>query len=137
MKEWQEERFTKPKARKGYYVDEWLGYEKRSIYFVNEAHNICKLLVDRMTLVDFPGYEEGDWLKQVCRLPVSGKSALRVEVSRFDEQGNSRILIYIQWHDTPDETGFGMENIPEIILYSILDEYGNYLHPYRLYKLSY
>ena len=47
------------------------------------------------------------------------------------------MLIYIQWHDTPDEEGFGMENIPEITLYSSLDERGNYLHPFRLYRLSY
>ena len=33
--------------------------------------------------------------------------------------------------------GFGMENIPEITLYSSLDERGNYLHPFRLYRLSY
>lgn len=37
-----------------------------------------------------------------------------------------------QPHDTPDESGFGMESIPELMLVTFLDENGDYMRPFRL-----
>ena len=122
----------------GYYVDNAVAWNsKQSIDFVNEALGIRKPLVRGLRLMDYPGWESGGWEKQVERDWYKRGGCLRCDVSPHDELGRSKVLITIQWHDTPDETGFGMEDIAEIVLYSTLDERGNYLHPFRLYSLGY
>ena len=123
---------------KEYYVDNCVAWSSRqSIDFVNEALGIRKPLVRGLRIADYPGWEEGGWEKQVERDWYKRGGCLRCDVSPHDELGRSKVLITIQWHDTPDETGFGMENIPEIVLFSTLDERGNFLHPFKLYSLSY
>ena len=122
----------------GYYVDNAVAWNsKQSIDFVNEALGIRKPLVRGLRLMDYPGWDSGSWERQVERDWYKRGGCLRCDVSPHDELGRSKVLITIQWHDTPDETGFGMEDIAEIVLYSTLDERGNYLHPFRLYSLGY
>ena len=122
----------------GYYVDNAVAWNsKQSIDFVNEALGIRKPLVRGLRLMDYPGWESGSWEKQVERDWYKRGGCLRCDVSPHDELGRTKVLITIQWHDTPDETGFGMENIPEITLFSTLDESGNFLHPFRLDRISY
>ncbi len=122
----------------GYYVDNRVAWNsKQSIDFVNEALGIRKPLVRGLRIMDYPGWEPGGWERKVERDWYRRGGCLRCDVSPYDAQGRSRVLITIQWHDTPDETGFGMENIPEITLYSTLDERGRFLHPFRLDRISY
>ena len=123
---------------KEYYVDNRVAWNsKQSIDFVNEALGIRKPLVRGLRIVDYPGWEPGAWERQAEEDWYKRGGCLRCDVSPHDELGRSKVLITIQWHDTPDETGFGMEDIAEIVLYSTLDERGNYLHPFRLYSLGY
>lgn len=122
----------------GYHVDNRVAWSsEQSIDFVNEALGIRKPLVRGLRIVDYPGWEPGDWEREVERDWYRRGGCLRCDVSPYDEQGRTRVLITVQWHDTPDETGFGMEDIPEITLCSELDERGSFLYPFRLYRLSY
>ena len=121
----------------GYYVDRAIAYTRgHAVNFVNSALGIDRPLVRELHLLNFPGFERGEWVRHMERPDFNPEYPLRVEVSAYDGQGHSRVLIYIQWHDTPDESGFGMEDTPEIVLCSTLNERGEFLHPFRLYELS-
>lgn len=124
--------------RPGYLVSQSPVYERGHIcHFVNEKKHICKLLIGPdYRLHHFPGCEKGDWAKYYSR-PVTASSALRVDIRPPDEQDHTKVTITIQWADRGDDGGFGMDDdCPEITLYSTLDDRGNYLHPFRLNKLS-
>lgn len=119
------------------YVDNPIAWNiNQSIDFVNPALDIRRPLLRRLSFVDYPGWEDGSWMEQAERDWYKRGGCLRCEVSPADENGHSRVLSFIQWHDTPDESGFGMENTPEIVLWSTLNERGEFLHPFRLYRLG-
>lgn len=119
------------------YVDRRIAWAREhKIDFVNGELGIRRPLLRELCFVDYPGWEEGSWESRAERDWYKRGGCLRCEVSPADENGHSRVLSFIQWHDTPDETGFGMEDVPEIVLYSTLDERGNFLHPFRLYRES-
>ena len=115
------------------YVDRQIAWSReQDIDFINPALGIRMPLLRGLVFVDYPGWEGGTWTAMAERDWYKRGGCLRCEVSSADENGHSRVLSFIQWHDTPDESGFGMENTPEIVLYSTLDERGRFMHPFRL-----
>lgn len=119
------------------YVDRQIAWSsEQDIDFINPALGIRMPLLRGLVFVDYPGWEGGTWTDMAERDWYKRGGCLRCEVSPADENGHSRVLSFIQWHDTPDESGFGMENTPEIVLYSTLDERGRFMHPFRLYRLG-
>ncbi len=118
----------------GYYVNEYYVADNRpnDVYFTSPVTGRVKQLTNGLMLLDFPGVREGSWTKYAYpnTLPVTQKSAERIEFSKPDEQGQTRVIIWIQWSDRDD-------NDPEITLYSLLDENGCYQAPFELYALRY
>lgn len=102
---------------------------------MNEALGTRKPLVRGLRLMEYPGRESGSWEKQAERDWYKRGGCLRFDVSPHDAEGWTKVLITVQWHDTPDGTGFGMGDTSEIILYRTRDERGNYLHSFRPQRL--
>ncbi|MCD7868470.1 MAG: hypothetical protein LUG62_09875 [Clostridiales bacterium] len=140
-----------PGIKEGYFVDRFYSYGE-PVDFINEKLDIQKPIIRNHEFMDFPGVDEtveegrkynrysnssyADWMKYVERKPVSGRFHYRVEFSRPNEQGETRVLWMLQPHDTPDDDGFGMGNTPEIMLSAYLDKKGDYLGPFRLERIS-
>lgn len=134
-------------AKEGYFVDRSLSYSE-PVDFINGYKGIRKPLIRNHAFVGFPGVDEAveegrrynrhsskgysDWMKYVTRTPIDGDIECYVRFSRPDEQGQTKVSWMLQPHDTPDESGFGMENVPELILVTFLDENGDYTGPFRL-----
>lgn len=142
---------TAPHAKEGYFVSCSFSYGE-SVDFINEKHGIRKPLIRNHAFVGFPGVDEtveegrrynprsgqdfSDWMKYVERTPIDGYIQYNVLFSCPDGQGQTKVLWMLQPHDTPDESGFGVENIPEITLVTFLDENGDYTGPFRLEKVA-
>ncbi|MCD8118443.1 MAG: alpha/beta hydrolase [Lachnospiraceae bacterium] len=140
-----------PGVKEGYLVDRFYSYGE-PVDFVNEKKGIRKPIIRNHEFVGFPGVDEAteegrrynkhsnrsysDWMDFVERKPIGARFYYRVEFSRPDEQGQTRVLWMLQPHDTADENGFGMENIPEIMLAAYLDENGDYTGPFRLERVA-
>lgn len=142
---------TVPGVKEGYYVDRFYSYGE-DVDFVNEKKGIRKPIIREREFVNFPGVDEAveegkkynkfsndsfaDWMKYVERTPIGARFYYRVEFTRPNEQGQTKILWMLQPHDTPDDDGFGMGHTPEIMLATVLDDEGNYIGPFRLDEVS-
>ncbi len=134
-------------AKEGYFVDRSLSYGE-PVDFINEQKGIRKPLIRNHAFVGFPGVDEAveegrrynphsnkdysGWIKYVARTPIDGYIEYYVGLSRPDEQGQTKVSWMLQPHDTPDESGFGIENVPEIMLSTYLNENGDYTGPFWL-----
>ncbi|MCD8221344.1 MAG: hypothetical protein LUD07_03940 [Clostridiales bacterium] len=134
-------------AKEGFFVSCSLSYGV-PVNFINDQKDIYKPLIRDHAFVGFPGVDEAveegrrynrhsnknysDWIKYVAKTPIDGYIEYYVVFSRPDEQGKTKVSWMLQSHDTPDESGFGMENVPEIMLVTYLDKNGDYTEPFRL-----
>ncbi len=142
---------TVPGIKEGYFVDRFYSYGE-PVDFINEKKGIRKAIIRNHSFVNFPGVDEAveegrkynrhsnesyaGWMNYVEKKPIEPRFRYRVEFSRPNEQGHTKILWMLQPHDTADDDGFGMENTPEIMLSAILDENGNYMGPFKLERVS-
>lgn len=112
--------------------------EDPSVYFVDEARGIRKMIVDfNGWIQDFPGIVQEDfWVKQVNSGSLMHQVRFR---SEFGDLGDKFIM---RWQIQPDgrywedEDGFGMTPEEEIQLYTYIDLDGNFTGPFRIYRIG-
>ncbi len=112
--------------------------EDSSVYFVDEARGIRKMLVDsRGVIQDFPGIIREDfWVRQIS--PRALQPQIRFRTS-FEKRGNGWIML---WQIQPDgqywedEDRFGGTNDLEVTLYTHVDGDGNFTDPFRIYQIG-
>lgn len=112
--------------------------EDSSVYFVDEARGIRKMLVDPQgNIQNFPGViREEFWTKHVAANYLQQQVRFR---SDFEKWGSGWIF---QWQLQPDgwywadEDGFGGEDDLEVVLYTFVDQSGDFTGPFRLYRLG-
>lgn len=138
---------TEPRQIKPPYLTETVTYgmhpyrsagEDSSVYFVDEARGIRKMLIDNCgNIQNFPGIiQEEFWVKQVAPNYLKPRVGFR---SSFEKRDNGWIF---RWQLQPDgwywadEGGFGGENDLEVILYTFVDLDGNFTGPFQLYNLG-
>lgn len=104
-----------------------------SIVFTNREKGVTRTIVgDRGRICNFPGID--------AQVPACyAKEAARVRYrTDFERRADGKILMI--WEIQPDgrywadEDGFGGTNDEEVRLYSVIDEEGRFLHPFRLYN---
>lgn len=114
--------------------------EVAAVEFVNEEYGIRKLIVDDNGYIqNYPGLENPEeWLDA-----WESKRALEPQIrfrTDFERMEDNTILMV--WEIQPDgrywedEDGFGGEADLEILLYTYLDEKGNFTAPFRAYKIG-
>lgn len=114
--------------------------EVAAVEFVNEEYGIRKLIVDDNGYIqNYPGLENPEeWLDA-----WESKRALEPQIrfrTNFERMEDNTILMV--WEIQPDgrywedEDGFGGESDLEILLYTYLDEKGNFIAPFRAYKIG-
>jgi len=111
--------------------------ERCEVSFVNQKTGESRQIVDnRGNIRNFPGIVKADgWTKKLtnerCLSPV-----VRFRTS-FEKWDATRYIML--WQIQPDgrywadEDGFGMENDEEIVLYSFIDQNGQFMGPFRIY----
>ena len=114
--------------------------ENPEIIFTSDRTGRQKAITDKTgRFVGFPGIvKEKEWTSHLteegCLEPVI---RYRTEFGKFDEHS-----YIIRWQVQPDgrywadEDGFGMTPDEEITLYALLDLDGNYIGPFRVYKVG-
>lgn len=114
--------------------------EVAAVEFVNEEYGIRKLIVDDNGYIqNYPGLENPEeWLGAwVSKRALEPQIRFRTDFERME---NNTILMV--WEIQPDgrywedEDGFGGESDLEILLYTYLDEKGNFTAPFRAYKIG-
>ena len=113
------------------------GSDKQTV-FINNASGICREIIRHDgTFAAFPGIESCDELTQAFEYPkIEGCINYGAYIVKL-QSGRYLFLWVIQPHtsDPGDEWGFGMEEQPEIRLYSHIDENGRFTEPFRLYSI--
>ena len=117
-------------------LTDWVTFGS-DIDLINTKKGIRKAIIRNHEIVDFPGLDhEEEWEKY-----WSSKQKLQNRVhyrTEFHAQPDGKIKMI--WQIQPDgrywadEGGFGMENDDEINLFSILDDRGRFLQPFRYYN---
>ena len=114
--------------------------ENPEIIFTSDRTGRQKAITDKTgRFVGFPGIvKEKEWTSHLteegCLEPVI---RYRTEFGKVDEHS-----YIIRWQVQPDgmywadEDGFGMTSDEEIVLYALLDLDGNYIGPFRVYKVG-
>lgn len=114
--------------------------EVAAVEFVNEEYGIRKWIVDNNGYIqNYPGIENPEeWM-----YAWESKRALDHQIrfrTDFERMGDNTILMV--WEIQPDgcywedEDGFGSESDMEILLYTYLDEKGNFTAPFRTYSIG-
>ena len=113
--------------------------EKVSIEFDNAKRGIHKQIIDDSgRILQFPGIiQEEFWIKEINMGSLEPVVRYRSSFQTIGN-GNYRMIWQIQpdgryWED---EDGFGAESDAEIELYADIDEDGNFLGPFKIYKLG-
>lgn len=112
--------------------------EDASVYFVDEARGIRKMIVDfNGWIQDFPGIIKEDfWVKQNDSGSLMHQIRFRTD---FEKRGDKFIML---WQVQPDgrywedEDGFGMTPEEEIVLYTHIDMDGNFTGPFKIYRIG-
>lgn len=101
--------------------------EDSTIIFVNKDKGIRRVIVDRQGfIIDFPGTECGDILPRI-------QYRTSIETARDGR-------FYMLWEVKPDgrfwgdESGFGMENEKEMMLYAFIDDEGRFESKFKIYE---
>lgn len=114
--------------------------EVAAVEFVNEEYGIRKLIVDdNGYILNYPGLgNPEEWLyawKSKCELEPQIR--FRTDFERMEDN-----TILMVWEIQPDgrywedEDGFGGESDLEILLYTYLDEKGNFTMPFKAYQVG-
>ncbi len=123
-----------------YPFTEWVTFGE-DVDFIDEKTWVRKPIVKDRVIVNFPGFDEEDKAKWICKW-VSGEKPkndirFRTEFSRCAE--DEYVML---WEIQPDgrywgdSNGFGMEHDLEIVLYSKINKKGNFTMPFKLYELG-
>lgn len=112
--------------------------EDSSVYFVDRNRGIRKMLIDsKGRIQSFPGMVKEDfWVKEVPPARIKPQVCFR---SSFEKREKGWIFL---WQLQPDgwywadEGGFGGEHDAEVVLYTYLDDNGNFTGPFRLWQLG-
>lgn len=114
--------------------------EVAAVEFVNEEYGIRKLIVDdNGYILNYPGLENPEeWLDAwESKRELVPQIRFRTDFERTEDN-----TILMVWEIQPDgrywedEDGFGGESDLEILLYTYLDEKGNFTAPFRAYKIG-
>lgn len=113
--------------------------ENLSVFWVDEDRDMCRQIVDKWgNIRNFPGIT-------YCEQFVNEFGKHEVEpVVRFDTRfarfADGRYLMV--WTVRPDgrywedDWGFGAEDYEDVCLYSIIDQNGNFVQPFRLHRIG-
>lgn len=107
--------------------------------FINEEKDICRQIVDPWgNIRNFPGVEPNPVLLQECAAYRYAPLVRYQMAFAPREQGGFLVLWTIrqEYFDPGDDWGFGREEYDEVVLYSILDENGDFSAPFRLYSIG-
>ncbi len=112
--------------------------EDSSVYFVDEARGIRKMLVDsRGKIQNFPGVvKEAFWTREVS--PDAMKPQIHFRTS-FEKRRNRWIML---WQIQPDgrywadDDGYGWGEEVEVTLYTYVNMDGDFTGPFQIYKLG-
>lgn len=114
--------------------------EVAAVEFVNEEYGIRKLIVDDNGYIqNYPGVENPEvWLDAwESERELRPQICFRTDFTRMKDN-----TILMVWEIQPDgrywedEDGFGGEPDLEILLYTYLDEKGNFTAPFKAYKIG-
>lgn len=113
--------------------------EDPTVFFLNPSQGIRRKIVDKDgCILNFPGVETAPfWADLLSPNALQPLICFRTE---FAKKSDERHIML--WQVQPDgrywadEDGFGMENDPEIVLYSFLDSQGYFTDPFRLYSIG-
>lgn len=108
------------------------------VYFVDESRGLRKLLVDdKGEIRNFPGIcREDFWISQVSENALLPRIHYRTD---FEKRENRWIMCWTIQPDGDywrDSSGFGAGDDPEVVLYTYVDENGDFTAPFRIYELG-
>lgn len=140
MKQMLEKLFFWKKKKNGYpvpdgpYFSDWVTFGGESV-FIHKEKGIHRVIVDKDRMIcSFPGIDP-----DVPKAYADTPPRVRYRTS-FEKHGDGKYLMI--WTVEPDgrywadEDGFGMTNDEEVCLYTLLDDTGAFLHPFRLYSIG-
>ena len=112
--------------------------EDSTVYYIDEARGIRKMIVDRYgNIQNFPGFKKDDsWIGAVDEYYLKPQIRFRTDFEKW----NGRFIML--WEIQPDgrywgdDDGFGMEGGPEVIVYTFLNENGDFDGPFRVYRVG-
>ena len=135
--------------RKGPQLSQWTTFgdhlyrregEVAAVEFVNEEYGIRKWIVDdNGYILNYPGLgDPEEWMDAwESQWELEPQIRFRTDFKRMEDN-----TILMVWEIQPDgrywedENGFGGESDQEILLYTYLDEKGNFTGPFRAYKIG-
>ena len=113
--------------------------EPARVDFINESLDIHKTIVDDSgNILHFPGIENPE---EVLAQLKDDLPEPRIYYRTDFERRRDGLFLMI-WQIQPDgrywadSDGYGMTNDEEVRLYSLIDERGNFLFPFRLYNVG-
>jgi len=111
-----------------------------TVLFTNKEKNINKQVIDRDgNILNFPGVEYTDMLteewgnREIAPVVKYGARFERVDAGRF-------IMVWTVRPDGRywmDSWGFGAEDYESLSLYTYIDLDGNFMMPFKLYRIGY
>lgn len=114
------------------------GSRDSSVYFVDETRGLRKLLVDEKgEIQNFPGiHREAFWLQSYSAKTLPPRIRYRTDFEKRENRWLMRWTIQPDGDYWRDSSGFGGGNEEEIILYTFVDENGDFTAPFRIYQLG-
>lgn len=110
------------------------------VIFRNPALGIEKTIVgERGVMEGFPGIVyESCWTNALTRAEKTVEPRVRYRTA-FEPRAEGRYIVL--WQIQPDgrywgDDGFGMEDDEEIVLYTYLDDHGDFTGPFRAYRVG-
>lgn len=112
--------------------------EDSSVYFVDEVRGIRKMLVDPQgNIQNFPGVvREEFWTKHVPQRYLQQQVRFRSDFEKWDSGWIFKWQLQPDGWYWADEGGFGGEDDLEVVLYTFVDQSGDFTGPFRLYRLG-
>lgn len=114
------------------------GEMEAPLCFVDEERNIRKTIVQiDHTIRNFPGIVEEDfWTSEISSGSLEPRVRYRMD---FSKRGSGWRVIWTVQPDGrywEDEDGYGAEDDQEIMLYTDLDQNGDFTGPFRVYQIG-
>ena len=111
-----------------------------TVLFINEEKNISKKIIDQDgNIIDFPGVEYTDMLNgELGNRDI--EPVVKYE-ARFEKMDDGKFIMV--WTVRPDgrywmdSWGFGAEDYESLSLYTCINSDGNFMMPFRLYRIGY
>ena len=108
------------------------GYAIRDLWlFHDRKRKFARCIIDEAGIIQsFPGFEKGEWIK-LAEYPLENRQRFSFSIAEFSD-GKAQVRWMFQpdgWYYA-DSQGYGKEKDEEIVLYSYIDEKGNFLMPF-------